>query len=741
MFFFVVAFLFFLITAKKNSSGKVDCFFLLVPILLNITTYGYFAYLFLSHQFYYDYVYQYSNLSMPKSLLLASSWAGQAGSLLLWSFFCCFSLLIAYRAKSMRKLVLPILLFHQIVILLLVWNAKPFAKSAMLFSDGLGMNPALSHILMVIHPPFAFIGYSFLSMLYAFSIASLINQKFDEWLISAKKYALIALSALSITTILGSLWAYEAIGWGGYWSFDPIENGTLITCLLILAFIHVISLYKKQKWGLPLIYFLSILIYSSVIHMVLLIRSGLLKNLTQHSYSGTGLLYALLFSDILTFLIPVVLLAVKTKHIPTRKLNVPLLSKSGRTRASVWLLIAMSAVLFIDLNQPLLANYFSLSPTQFSPLLQKIFFATSLLAYFFIFLTSSPFANSRSIRFHSLGKTLIQLLLSSIISLLFLISLHTGLSKKALLLFLILLVPILGITKTFMDMIKLKWFSRGKDFSHIVMCLLLLSIILTNIYYKEEIICLEKDVPYATSSFTATMTNQIQTIPQYLGEKEQYELVFSMEPYQFTAYPSLWKYQRNKGTETQKTSYIKILPEADIIVVPKQKGLKTLLLNQETNLEGLIVTLKEYARTKNDQGFWVEKATINFQKEIDISGGKTHLSQEDCTLTRRLTQKGLAIESTKVTPTLLGEELEWISTENETTILIRSPYIDNTYEFEILTKPYMLLLRLSYFLLIFSLFWMLLMNQWEKKLAMRYKKSHPRHTVTRDRHAHYHQGE
>jgi hypothetical protein len=416
-----------------------------------------------------------------------------------------------------------------------------------------------------------------------------------------------------------------------------------------------------------------------------------------------------------------------------------LLSKSGRNRAVVWLLLIMSSILFIDLNQPLFAKYASLSPTQFSPVLQLLFFIVTLIAYLFLVLSSSTFAHNRSIRIHAWGKNLLQLFLSSLLVLLVLISLGVGLSTKTILLFLILLIPIMGAVKTAMNLNKLKWYTLSKELSHIALCLLLISIFLTNISNKEDRICLEKNVPFTNKEYSITLQNSIKTIPQYIGEKEQYSLVFLRGSFHFAAYPSIWKYQRNKGLETQKNPFVQILPDADIIIIPKHKGLKTLQLDKETNLDGLIVTLKDYSKTINSQGISLEKAVINFQKEIENVGGEPSFLQEDYSLSRRTTKQGFSMERTWINPTILGEEIEWIDTENDKAILISSNTISKMFEFDIYIKPFMLLLRISYFLMILSLLWMVIMNQWEKKFNENYKRTHPRHTGIRPHHTHHHQ--
>jgi hypothetical protein len=212
---------------------------------------------------------------------------------------------------------------------------------------------------------------------------------------------------------------------------------------------------------------------------------------------------------------------------------------------------------------------------------------------------------------------------------------------------------------------------------------------------------------------------------------------FTKGPYHFSVRPSLWEYQRNKGNEIQKIPYIQILPNSDIIVIPSNQGKKTLFLNQETNLKGLIVTLKDYTRKKNNAGTLMEKAVIHFQKEVKEVDREPYLLQEEYTLTRRLTQKGQAIENSKIIPSLLGEEIEWVNTENESSILLTSPSIAKTYEFLIITKPYMLLLRISYFLLIFTLLWMIVMNQFKKIFSERNTKKHHKNIIFRDHHLHH----
>lgn len=140
-----------------------------------------------------------------------------------------------------------------------------FRSNSKTVSDGLGLNPMLSHPLMYIHPPFAFLGYAFLGLIYAYAVSSLIKREYSSWIKNSKMDNVIS-SWFYYCNCAGSLWAYETLGWGGYWSFDPIENGTLITWLFIVALLHTSLLYKRYGRGLKFSILLAILSFAGVMH-------------------------------------------------------------------------------------------------------------------------------------------------------------------------------------------------------------------------------------------------------------------------------------------------------------------------------------------------------------------------------------------------------------------------------------------------------------------------------------------
>jgi len=744
---FILAFLLSLMSLTVKRLRNFFTSFLYAPIVFTLLCYGYFVSIFLTHQFQYDVVYRNTNLLMSKSSILAATWAGQAGSLLLWSLFGCIVLILANRDKKWKEYVLPILLVQQIVLMFLIWNAKPFARVLIEFKDGLGLNPVLSHIYMVIHPPFAFLGYAFLSLVFAYCIASLMTNNFSEWVVIIRKYVLIALFGLTTAIVLGSLWAYQTSGWGGYWAFDPIESGSLITCLLLFAILHLINLYKSNLIGLKLLYFAVILCFSSQIHLVFLIRSGLLKNITQHSYTSPGLFVGLLMADLLYFGIPLILLICKLNKFSTSMDPGKIKSRSGRLRLVAWLFVLMAIVLFVDIHVPIVFSYFEISlfslnrQSQLLNLvslnLKRIFGGFVFLSFIAMTVQSSIFSKNRTIRTHSLNKNLLELLLAMLLTILLFLIMNMGFSSKSYILGLLLLFPSFGIAKIFLGIRKIPIWKWGKELGHLGVFLLFISILLSSVNNTVESICLEKNVPYDTPNYSLTLQGNVKKIQKYSGYQEVYTILINRNPFQVYATPAQWVYDRDKGQIEMRIPSIQILPDTDIEITLKQKGLKTLVLGKETKLNDITLTLKELYITVDRYGNKTEHAVINLQKVIQIPDQEDQLIQEEHELTKIVTQSGSSLEKVKVKSSLYSEEIEWVKS-GENSIYCQSPRISESIEFEIRTKPFMLGLRFSYFLLIASLIWMIISLVFETKLKKWGKKKKPSSFTFRTHHTQKH---
>lgn len=271
-------------------------------------------YLLVGGHFEYTYVYQTTDLSMPVYLKLSALWGGQEGSLLFWCWLLsgfAFLALLPHR-KSERDLLPWVIAITSVTLFfflfLVLFYENPFSRYFITMdgdvvssifplpmslqaepSDGTGLNPLLRHIGMVIHPPALYIGFTGFIIPFAYAIAALITGRSDNtWIKSTRKWSLTAWLFLSLGLILGSRWAYDVLGWGGYWGWDPVEVSALMPWLTGTAYLHSMITQEKRRvfkhWNIVLI----ILTFCLVIFGTFLTRSGMLSSVHAFSQSAIG---------------------------------------------------------------------------------------------------------------------------------------------------------------------------------------------------------------------------------------------------------------------------------------------------------------------------------------------------------------------------------------------------------------------------------------------------------------------
>lgn len=251
---------------------------------------------FVTHDFSNRYVASYSDSSMPVFYLLTAFWAGEKGALLFWVV--CLSLLAAALERTHRGddspvfgavrsvVVLALLFFH----VLMVFASNPF--ETFLTSegplDGSGLNPLLQNPLMAIHPPFQLAGFVAYTVPFAFSVAALIVGRLDEaWIRMSRRWNLLAWTLLSAGLLIGGLWAYVELGWGGFWGWDPVENAALLPWLSGTALLHSTNAEVRRgilrRWN----HFLVALTFLLTIFATFLTRSQLISSL--HAFTNSVL--------------------------------------------------------------------------------------------------------------------------------------------------------------------------------------------------------------------------------------------------------------------------------------------------------------------------------------------------------------------------------------------------------------------------------------------------------------------
>jgi cytochrome c-type biogenesis protein CcmF len=273
-------------------------------------------YLLVTGHYELKYIYSVTSNSMPLYLKITAWWGGQAGSLLFWSWLMsAFASAVTLRKWERDREFLPWVIVVSSVTLafflaLTIFFENPFARwwqtasgeVAAMFrpagaipltpSDGMGLNPLLRHPGMIIHPPMLYLGFVSFVIPYAFAIAALITGRTDDrWIRLTRRWTLVAWLFLSLGLVLGARWAYDVLGWGGYWGWDPVEIAAFMPWLTGTAFLHSVMIQEKRgmlkQWNMLLI----ILTYDLVIFGTFLTRSGVLSSVHAFAQSAIGPLF------------------------------------------------------------------------------------------------------------------------------------------------------------------------------------------------------------------------------------------------------------------------------------------------------------------------------------------------------------------------------------------------------------------------------------------------------------------
>jgi cytochrome c-type biogenesis protein CcmF len=244
--------------------------------------------------FSFEYVADGTSRELPMGYTLAAFWSGQAGSLLLW-------LLVLTAAGSAavalnRRLVREVLPWTVPIVaavatffaLLLVFVASPFATQAAP-ADGAGMNPSLQNPYMMIHPPMLYLGFVGLTIPFAFAMAALASRHTDErWIVATRRWTLAAWTFLGFGILLGAKWAYEEVGWGGWYAWDPVENAALMPWLVATAFLHSVFVQEKKNmlrvWNVVLVAGA----FGLSLFGTFLTRSGVINSIHSFTQSSIG---------------------------------------------------------------------------------------------------------------------------------------------------------------------------------------------------------------------------------------------------------------------------------------------------------------------------------------------------------------------------------------------------------------------------------------------------------------------
>ena len=367
---------------RRNAHAWVDsarnAMLLTFPLLsLSALT---IIYLLVANHYEVEYVSEVTSRSMPMYLKVTALWGGQAGSLVFWSWLMsAFATAVTLRKWDRDREFLPwvvvvssitLAFFLSLVIFLenpfvRIWQTgtgqiitamfQPAGSRIFVPADGSGLNPLLRHPGMIIHPPMLYLGFVSFVVPYAFAMAALITGRTDDrWIRITRRWTLVAWLFLSLGLILGGRWAYDVLGWGGYWGWDPVEIAAFMPWLAGTAFLHSVMIQEKRgmlkHWNMILI----ILTYDLVIFGTFLTRSGVLSSVHAFAQSAIGPAFFAFIG--LTFITSLTLLLQRWNELKSEAHMTSLLSREALFLLNNLLFIGILVVCFWGVLFPLISE-------------------------------------------------------------------------------------------------------------------------------------------------------------------------------------------------------------------------------------------------------------------------------------------------------------------------------------------------------------------------------------------------
>jgi cytochrome c-type biogenesis protein CcmF len=349
-----------------------------VCALGTLSSAAFLIYLILTHQFQFTYVWNYSSTTLSTPLLVSTFYAGQEGSFMLWALYTAIIgvVLMQYSArKGYEAEIMSVFALIETFLLLMLIIKNPFeyvwqtfpndVQAGFVPANGRGLNPLLQNFWMVIHPPILFIGFAAMSVPFAHAVAGMLKRDYRNWIRAATPWTVFAVTALGTGITLGGFWAYETLGWGGYWGWDPVENSSLIPWLVCLASVHTILSQRKSGSYVRTNFVLSLLAFLLVLYSTFLTRSGVLAETSVHSFVEPGMwAYIVLVAVMVIFtVLGFGLFFKRMKEMPRVKVEHGVLSRDFALFLGASALTVCSVFVIGGTSSPLITGLFQGKPS------------------------------------------------------------------------------------------------------------------------------------------------------------------------------------------------------------------------------------------------------------------------------------------------------------------------------------------------------------------------------------------
>lgn len=387
-------------TFKPSSLGALAYWFYFGSALsITIASAMLLAFL-LSGRFDIAYVYGYTSTDLPLHLKSTAFWAGPEGSFLFWALVGAWGGALLW--KTAGTLQTPAMFFWCLtqgflLVMLLVsspFDPLPAAMFPQVPSDGAGLNPILQDPWMVIHPPVMFFGFVAFTAPACLAAAALLTQKYSSWTGPTLAWASTGWFFLGLGLVLGGVWAYQTLGWGGYWGWDPVENSSLVPWITGTVLLHGLIIERRRNTGLRINLVYAPLTYILVLYSTFLTRSGILGDFSVHSFADLGIaatLGRLIFLLLLIFFGLLVFRVFQDMRGSGRLPSPPIVEsptgKEANHYANVWVLSAIAFLVLLGTSTPILTGMIApYSPAVEGPSSVNVSFYNQYTAPFALFM-------------------------------------------------------------------------------------------------------------------------------------------------------------------------------------------------------------------------------------------------------------------------------------------------------------------------------------------------------------------
>ena len=451
-------------------------------------------------------VYNNSHTTKPLFYKISGAWGNHEGSLLLWLLVLSLFILIFY-FKSKKLLVtfrFLTIFFQQIIItgflLFIIFTSNPFQLIIPIPNEGLGLNPILQDPALAIHPPILYLGYVGCSIIFSSSLAALVCRYVNkEWASDLKKWTLISWIFLTIGIMLGSIWAYYELGWGGFWFWDPVENVSLMPWFCLTALLHCTSVLEKrsnlQSWTIILAISTFILSMSGTF----LVRSGILNSVHTFANDPERGVFVLIFLSVLIL----ISLIIYFKYSNIEKFTKSFfLSKETAIIINNWFMMYFLAVVLIGTIYPifletLTKEKISVGPPYFNQLLVPF-----LIPFLFIMALGPKLDWIKNKKLEVKFSKIVLFVLSITISYIIAKNFNTKVLYSTLLISSALYLFFITMTDVRNEKLKL-----SQRISHSAFSILIISIILNSLFSEEVSVNLKKGEEKRLSSYLLKFEN------------------------------------------------------------------------------------------------------------------------------------------------------------------------------------------------------------------------------------------